>query len=63
MPRIIDISMCIGCGTCERVCIVGSITHLENKKRIINSSACVDCGACQLACPKNCISKNQEICL
>ena len=58
MPRIIDESKCIACGTCERVCIVGCITQLENKKREINSSSCVDCGACQLACPKKCISQN-----
>ena len=55
MPRIIDKSKCVACGTCERVCIVGCITQLEDKKREINSSACVDCGACQLACPKKCI--------
>lgn len=58
MPRIIDKFNCISCGTCERVCKVGYITQLENKKRTINPSACVDCGACQLACPKKCISQN-----
>lgn len=56
MPRLIDKSICIGCGTCERVCKVGCISQVENKKRIINKSACVDCGACQIACPKKCIS-------
>ena len=35
MPRIIDKFKCIACGTCERVCKVGCITQLENKKRII----------------------------
>jgi len=58
MARKINISACIGCGTCQRVCIVGCITHGEDKKRSINESACVDCGACQIACPKKCISKN-----
>ncbi|MDB0440347.1 4Fe-4S binding protein [Clostridioides difficile] len=58
MPRIINKSECIACGTCERVCKVGCITQLKNKKRMINPSACVDCGACQLACPKKCISQN-----
>lgn len=57
MPRIINKSICVGCGTCERVCKVGCIGESENKKRTINPSACVDCGACQLACPKSCISQ------
>lgn len=57
MPRRINKSDCVGCGTCEQVCIVGAITEEKDKKRIINESACVDCGACQLACPKKCISQ------
>jgi MinD superfamily P-loop ATPase len=58
MPRKIDKSECLGCGTCQRVCIVGCITQSEDRKRLINELGCVDCGACQLACPKKCISKN-----
>ena len=57
MPRRINKSDCVGCGACERVCIVGSIAEDKDRKRIINESACVDCGACQLACPKKCISQ------
>lgn len=57
MPRKINKSNCVCCGTCERVCIVGCISQVRHKERIINESACVDCGACQLACPKKCISK------
>lgn len=59
MPRVVDKSNCVGCGTCDRVCKVGCIT-LENKKSSINPLACVDCGACQLACPKNCISPSND---
>lgn len=55
MSRRINKSICIACGTCERVCIVGCITQEKDKKRTINESACVDCGACQLACPMKCI--------
>ncbi|WP_238861628.1 MULTISPECIES: 4Fe-4S binding protein [unclassified Clostridium] len=57
MSRRISKSDCVGCGTCERVCIVGCITEDKDKKRIITESACVDCGACQLACPRKCISQ------
>ncbi|MEG0619245.1 MAG: 4Fe-4S binding protein [Bacilli bacterium] len=59
MPRKIDKSKCIGCGTCERVCKVGCITESDNRKISINESVCVDCGACQMACPIKCISHNQ----
>lgn len=55
MPRRINKLDCVGCGTCERVCIVGCIAEEKDRKKIINESACVDCGACQLACPKKCI--------
>jgi MinD superfamily P-loop ATPase containing an inserted ferredoxin domain len=58
MSRKISRSECIGCGNCQRVCIVGCITEREDRKRLINESGCVDCGACQLACPKKCISTN-----
>ncbi|MGL4904728.1 MAG: 4Fe-4S binding protein [Cetobacterium sp.] len=57
MIREIDKSICIGCGKCERACIVGCISEVENIKREINSSACVDCGACSLICPVNAIKK------
>lgn len=42
MARRIDKSQCIGCGTCQRVCIVGCITQDDDKKRLINEFACVD---------------------
>ncbi len=57
MPRRINQSECIACGTCQRVCIVGCITQGEDNKRIIHEAACVDCGACQMACIKKCITK------
>lgn len=58
MPRIINKSECVGCGTCQRVCIVGCISQEKDRKRLVNKYGCVDCGACQLACPKKCISEN-----
>ena len=58
MPRRINKSDCVSCGTCQRVCFVGCITQGDDKNMIITESACVDCGACQLACPKKCICQN-----
>ncbi|MCQ9628077.1 4Fe-4S binding protein [Cetobacterium somerae] len=55
MAKIIIDEHCIGCGTCEKTCIVGCISQIKNKKRFINPDACVDCGACQLVCPSKCI--------
>lgn len=56
MARRIDSNKCIGCGSCEKCCIVGCISEL-NSKRVINEAACVDCGACELICPVKCIEK------
>lgn len=56
MSKKIDKNICVGCGACERVCIVGCISEKENKKREIDESACVDCGACVMTCPVECIS-------
>ena len=58
MPRRINKSECVSCGTCQRVCLVGCISQEKARKRLINEYVYVDCGACQLACPKNCISQN-----
>lgn len=57
MARRINKSDCVGCGTCERVCLIGCITEEKDRTRIITESACVDCGACEIACPKKCISQ------
>lgn len=57
MARIIDKNRCVGCGACERSCIVGCISEKENRKREINETACVDCGACEMICPVKCISE------
>lgn len=58
MPRRINKSNCVGCGKCQKVCIVGCIAETDDRKRIITETACVDCGACQLACPIKCISQD-----
>lgn len=43
MPRRINKSECVGCGTCQRVCLVGCISQEEDRKRLINEYGCVDC--------------------
>lgn len=56
MAKIIDNLKCIGCGICERVCLVGCISQQDDKKRTIDTNGCVNCDACEHACPKKCIS-------
>ncbi|MDD2837056.1 MAG: 4Fe-4S binding protein [Methanothrix sp.] len=38
---------CIGCGSCEKACLVGAVT-LNKDKRLIK---CIHCGACVDFCP------------
>ncbi|WP_084326180.1 indolepyruvate ferredoxin oxidoreductase subunit alpha [Lacrimispora aerotolerans] len=55
MSRRIDGEQCIGCGQCQRVCLVDCIYQETGRKRKVNETECVDCGACQMICPKKCI--------
>lgn len=56
MAKKIDESICVGCGVCERVCIVGCISEAAEGKRRVDEAACVECGACELSCPVGAVS-------
>jgi pyruvate ferredoxin oxidoreductase delta subunit len=50
-----DLNICIGCGTCSRVCPEGIITMETNKegkqKPSTNYDFCKGCGVCAAECP------------
>ena len=43
---------CIGCGSCERACIVSAVHWDEAEDRPI---ICKHCGACARFCPHDCL--------
>ena len=45
---------CVGCGTCARVCPMGSI-RIEDGHPVYNYRTCANCYACIHACPKKAI--------
>jgi Fe-S-cluster-containing dehydrogenase component len=47
---------CIGCGSCEKACLVGAITLGKEKKPI----KCIHCGACVEFCPHG-VLKLEEV--
>lgn len=53
--HVIDKDTCIGCGACEPVCPVSTISATDDGKFVIGD-ACVDCGACAAGCPVSAIS-------
>ena len=46
--------LCIGCGSCCRICAHGA-PIIENGKAHIDESKCVGCGRCLAICPKNAV--------
>lgn len=55
MPRTIDESACIACGSCVSECPTDAIK--EGSTYSIDEAACIDCGACEPACPVGAIKE------
>ena len=50
----VDQKLCIGCGSCFRICAHGA-PIIENGKAHIDENKCVGCGRCLAICPKNAV--------
>ena len=46
----VDTQKCIGCGACEKDCLLGEI-NVVNGKAVPNNKTCFDCGHCVAICP------------
>ncbi|MFX1293652.1 MAG: 4Fe-4S binding protein [Promethearchaeota archaeon] len=53
---IIDSSLCIGCGTCERNCSFNAIKVRDDGIAYVDEIACKGCGICAASCPVRAIS-------
>ena len=51
---VVDPALCVGCGSCVRICAHGG-PSVENGKAHINHDKCVGCGRCLAICPKDAI--------
>lgn len=53
----IDLSKCINCGWCRRVCPTETIKYFATGHRthIVEPDGCIDCGICVPVCPVDCI--------
>ena len=51
---VVDPALCIGCGSCSRICAHGGPV-LENGKAHIDHEKCVGCGRCLAICPRDAI--------
>jgi len=53
----IDLSKCINCGWCRRVCPTEAIKYFSTGRRthVVNADECIDCGICPPVCPVECI--------
>ena len=54
-----DQDLCIGCGSCQRICAHGA-PIMENRKITIDHDKCVGCGRCIGICPKDAIQPAQD---
>ena len=58
----IDLTACINCGWCRRVCPTGAVKYFSTGHRthVVERDRCIDCGICPPVCPVQCIHPEPE---
>lgn len=58
----LDVSLCIRCGTCSRVCPTNCITFDKTSDTpvVFDFDYCKGCGICVNECPKQCMTMIDE---
>ena len=51
----VDRKLCVGCGSCMKVCPKGAITVPKGIYAKVDESKCIGCGLCAKACPASVI--------
>ena len=51
-----DLSRCVGCGSCVRLCPMGYLVMEDGVPRIRERRRCIECGHCEATCPRQAIS-------
>ena len=59
IARISDISKCVGCGTCVKICPVEAISLKEGKARH-DDKLCIGCGLCEFHCPEEIVIMEEK---
>ncbi|ADC69629.1 coenzyme F420 hydrogenase, subunit gamma [Methanocaldococcus sp. FS406-22] len=49
--KVVNKSLCMGCGTCAAACPTRAIEMLDGRPNIIKE-LCIKCGACSVQCPR-----------
>jgi len=55
IARIPDVSLCTGCGKCEKYCPVNAITVVDGIS-VIQENKCIGCGQCVFQCPEGTVT-------
>lgn len=52
---VVDKRLCVGCGSCIKVCPKGAITVPKGIYAEVDESKCIGCGLCAKVCPASVI--------